>query len=723
MYRRGIRHLTFQGGEPLLHPDIEVLTSEARSAGMQVGLITNGWLLPQHVESMAKAELGLLFVSIDSHSLDEHERNRGLPGLGTRIREGVSGARRFGITTLASVAVNRLVDFERLPSLLLGLGFEGVNFSYARRKEGPSPLAFGAESPLTDYDDAGLIAVFEAIKTLKRRLPVVNPRAGVEEMERRVRGEEERFPCVGGHKYFCLDWNLDIWRCEAWPQPMGSIFDLDRIADQRDPCTACTISCYRDGSVLMHAGIAVDDAAAALAKGQAGRAILLLFRRTFFISLVADAEQLWLIARLRRRTIRSNPLPLASCSAKSAVSACIILVLGEEGLTPIYGIPAVRRLVMLTRRAGIESVRLVGSVELVRPAVSDLVAPEAFLRIEDVAEVERTVGEFRFTADTKVLVMKANHVVDQSLLPNPLEEGLFCRTGENKETADGFYISDADDLIPLLSTLWVETSSAPSALSSVKRLRGPTGLPCAVGDDGQDAKTCEAKLFASLASHAKSDDSFLSRHVNRHVSRFASKRIVRTPLTANHITLINGAIGLAGAFLFCFTAYWQHLFGALFFLLCVIMDGADGEVARLKLQESSFGQSLDYTVDNVVHVAIFVGVAVGLYRETENEGYLFALALLLAGFGLCALVVYLYILKKTAEELERAPRIIRLMATLFTNRDFAYLVLAFAVAGRLNWFLWATALGTYLFAGVLWLAALFEGKAVSERPLQKNVLG
>ena len=36
--------------------------------------------------------------------------------------------------TLASVAVSRLVDFDRLPALLLDMGFEGVNFSYPRRE-------------------------------------------------------------------------------------------------------------------------------------------------------------------------------------------------------------------------------------------------------------------------------------------------------------------------------------------------------------------------------------------------------------------------------------------------------------------------------------------------------------------------------------------------------------------------------------------------------------
>ncbi len=296
--RRGIRYLTFQGGEPLLHRDIEVLVSQSRGAGMRVGLITNGWSLPYHIEPLVQAGLGVLFVSIDSHSIEAHERNRGLPGLGERIREGLSRGQRLGITTIASVTVNRLIDFERLPSLLIDLGFNGVNFSYPRREDAMlSPLAFGTESPLTDYDNSELPVVYEAIKALKAIIPVLNPRMALDEMVRRARGQEERFPCVRGHKYFCLDWDLNIWRCETWPQPMGSVFDLDHIPDERDRCSACTISCYRDASVLMHAGVVAGDAARALKSGRIDRAAAISWRRSFLLSVRAIVEDRRFITR------------------------------------------------------------------------------------------------------------------------------------------------------------------------------------------------------------------------------------------------------------------------------------------------------------------------------------------------------------------------------------------------------------------------------------------
>ncbi len=99
-----------------------------------------------------------------------------------------------------------------------------------------------------DFSADELYDVLEGIQRVRRRFPMLNPAASVAEMQRHLRGEQELFPCVGGHKYFYLDWNLQIWRCEAWNQPVGSVFDLRQIPDQRDRCTACMMSCYRDAS-------------------------------------------------------------------------------------------------------------------------------------------------------------------------------------------------------------------------------------------------------------------------------------------------------------------------------------------------------------------------------------------------------------------------------------------------------------------------------------------
>jgi len=98
-----------------------------------------------------------------------------------------------------------------------------------------------------------------------------------------------------------MDWNLDIWRCEAWSEPLGSVFDLDRIPDQREPCHACMMACYRNASIYMHAGIAASDALEALAAGNVRAAAAALFRRSVAQSVRALIEELPHIRKLARQ--------------------------------------------------------------------------------------------------------------------------------------------------------------------------------------------------------------------------------------------------------------------------------------------------------------------------------------------------------------------------------------------------------------------------------------
>ena len=131
--RRGLRYLTFQGGEPLVHPEIATLVGSATQAEMRCGLITNGWFLSRSIEPLAQSGLRRLLISIDSADMARHEKHRGLPGLEARIRDGITRARRLKLPVIASVTVSRLVDYEALPNTLRGLGFDAVSFSYPRR--------------------------------------------------------------------------------------------------------------------------------------------------------------------------------------------------------------------------------------------------------------------------------------------------------------------------------------------------------------------------------------------------------------------------------------------------------------------------------------------------------------------------------------------------------------------------------------------------------------
>jgi MoaA/NifB/PqqE/SkfB family radical SAM enzyme len=285
----GVRFVTFMGGEPLLHPRLLEMAREATAQGVQPTLVTNGWLLPPKVEALADAGVSTLFISIDSPDPAVHERNRGLRGVCARIRAANERLHARGVTPIASVAMTRLVtDYEALARFLVELGFAAVTFSYPRRAQlASSSLAWSEESDLVDMTREETLAAFDGVERARAIIPVHNPRAGIADMRRRLTGRGERFACHAGYKYFYLDWNYDLWRCEDWKAPIGPVMEFTPEKMMRDHCQACTTDCYRDASIMLHFAVALGDAFARLKEGRIGAAAAALADRRNLASLGA----------------------------------------------------------------------------------------------------------------------------------------------------------------------------------------------------------------------------------------------------------------------------------------------------------------------------------------------------------------------------------------------------------------------------------------------------
>jgi MoaA/NifB/PqqE/SkfB family radical SAM enzyme len=296
LYRQGVRYLVITGGEPMLHPDLNLIVRRAADCGMKVLLVTNGGLLkPHRIRQLAEAKLSSFIISIDAATSQAHETNRGLPGVCEKIRAANQLIAELGLHSTASVTMSRLVDYQALPDFLKSLGFKAVTFSYPLSELRSNFLSF-SDSHLVSYTQDELLEAFEQIKKLKKQITVVNPTPGVQEMQRFLRGEEQRFPCLGGFQYFYLDWNLDLWRCHNWEKPMCSIYEFDGSQRIRDGCTRCMIDCYRDSSVMQHIGVSVHDAYQALRNGKPRAAIEVLTQRGNLGSLRAVLEQIpWLL--------------------------------------------------------------------------------------------------------------------------------------------------------------------------------------------------------------------------------------------------------------------------------------------------------------------------------------------------------------------------------------------------------------------------------------------
>jgi 1L-myo-inositol 1-phosphate cytidylyltransferase / CDP-L-myo-inositol myo-inositolphosphotransferase len=240
----------------------------------------------------------------------------------------------------------------------------------------------------------------------------------------------------------------------------------------------------------------------------------------------------------------------------------------------------------------------------------------------------------------------------------------------------------------------------------------PAGVDPMVVATSMDAKVAEQRLLRSLV---KNTDGFMSRHVERPISLQITRRLAATAVTPNQMTAVSIAIGLFGAPFFLSALWPWQIIGALLFLSHSILDGCDGELARLKFQESQWGGVLDFWGDNVVHIVIFACMAAGWsLSAAETWPLLLGVAAILGILGSAAFVYWRTMRVKNDSgpvftSVSTAPdrRLARLLDAA-SRRDFIYLVLILALFGKSNWFLFLASLGAPIFFVLLILLAVRE---------------
>ena len=219
-----------------------------------------------------------------------------------------------------------------------------------------------------------------------------------------------------------------------------------------------------------------------------------------------------------------------------------------------------------------------------------------------------------------------------------------------------------------------------------------------------------------LRGLVKESEGFMSRHVERKISLAVTRRLVNTRITPNAMTLASVGIGLFGAFLFAAPKRSYHVLGALLFWLHSVLDGCDGELARLKFTESRWGGLMDFWGDNIVHSAVFSAIAAGDHLREPGPVPVALAASAVGGTLLSAGLVYRKTMRDKIADgplftsvLGSTPtgnglRAIEKIADQLARRDFIYLVIALAIAGKAKWFLRMGAIGAPLY--FLALAAL-----------------
>jgi hypothetical protein len=110
-------------------------------------------------------------------------------------------------------------------------------------------------------------------------------------------------------------------------------------------------------------------------------------------------------------------------------------------------------------------------------------------------------------------------------------------------------------------------------------------------------------------------------YVNRPLASILVKGLAPLPITPNQVTVLSGVTGLIGGVVIATAPLhgsWQIPVAGVIFYFSLLLDCADGQLARLRGESSLVGRFLDGFIDAVVVGAWFIGFAVFLYRLGYN---------------------------------------------------------------------------------------------------------
>ena len=125
-------------------------------------------------------------------------------------------------------------------------------------------------------------------------------------------------------------------------------------------------------------------------------------------------------------------------------------------------------------------------------------------------------------------------------------------------------------------------------------------------DDPRTIKQAESALLADLGD--KPNDGPVSRYLNRPLSMRFTRRLVNYAITPNQISLFSFVCSVLAAGLFALGGYLALVLGGFLAQFASIVDGCDGEVARLKFQASRYGGWLDAVLDRYADALLLFGL-------------------------------------------------------------------------------------------------------------------
>jgi phosphatidylglycerophosphate synthase len=115
-----------------------------------------------------------------------------------------------------------------------------------------------------------------------------------------------------------------------------------------------------------------------------------------------------------------------------------------------------------------------------------------------------------------------------------------------------------------------------------------------------------------MSSPTRDFDEWPDRVFSRPMAARLVKQLVKTSMTADQVTLVSGTAGVAAGVLYAFPGTWP-LFGSILLVAMMVLDCADGQLARLRGGGSWRGRVLDGMADYATALSVHAGVCIQLW--------------------------------------------------------------------------------------------------------------
>lgn len=265
---------------------------------------------------------------------------------------------------------------------------------------------------------------------------------------------------------------------------------------------------------------------------------------------------------------------------------------------------------------------------------------------------------------------------------------------------DSVFPISAENLQDLLSNN-LETSMVPSSSGS-----GEGSFPVYYIPGSKEVEINKLEDFKTLHKEQVKGsglhhDSPITRILSRPASRVLTRVFLNTPISPNQITLISFFFGLMSAFLFFQGHYESSVIASVLLVFSTWIDGADGEIARLKFMESDIGKKLDIYCDNIVHFLVFTAIGCGAYFKSGETLFLYLGGLAGLGGLLAFFLLSPILLEKRSPGKQSFHVSEPELAEKFANRDFIHFLLLVSLLDQLEIFIAVAAVGANVFAGYL----------------------